>query len=307
MLDDIKVLPNTDADDDWDDFLNGISRLPGGGAYRDKDNLEDSFSPITPSVLDKPEEEASKHILSLDYQPERENNPTLKPKERQAKEWLFLAKATKPLSPRSAAAFAEPVPSVRPPSNLRRPGGFALAPDRLELKQVAASKLLSLHRTPLTPAAEAFTAEVIRKICRAEAYKGLRQRRRSESAQRQFHQATGALVANLLGAWSCTPPAATSRTLNVHSFTGEDVGRRSFLAALGGMKAAGLIQQRQGGRSKDGQAGIVSRFWPDNRFLNCGFRRRRPPIPISSRPPFQSDGGQARSSSQVGFAHVMVR
>src|SRR3954463_7692778 len=39
----------------------------------------------------------------------------------------------------------------------------------------------------------------------------------------------------------------------------------------------------------------------------CGFRRRRPPIPISSRPPFQSDGGQARSSSQVDFAHVMVR
>ena len=41
--------------------------------------------------------------------------------------------------------------------------------------------------------------------------------------------------------------------------------------------------------------------------LPCGFRRRRPPIPISSRPPFQSDGGQARSSSQVDFAHVMVR
>ena len=39
----------------------------------------------------------------------------------------------------------------------------------------------------------------------------------------------------------------------------------------------------------------------------CRFRRRRPPIPISSRPPFQSDGGQARSSSQVDFAHVMVR
>ena len=41
--------------------------------------------------------------------------------------------------------------------------------------------------------------------------------------------------------------------------------------------------------------------------FGCGFRRRRPPIPISSRPPFQSDGGQARSSSQVDFAHVMVR
>lgn len=147
-------------------------------------------------------------------------------------------------------------------------GGFRFAPEKLSLQQVSESRLLSLLRTASNPAAEAFIAEVERRVLAAETWSGERKRKRRATARIQFRQAVTAIVANLLLAWSQTPPLPTSRTLHAASFTGEDIGLPAFRDAVRWLKAAYLMHHRKGGRSKDGTKGSTGRFWPYDQLLN---------------------------------------
>jgi hypothetical protein len=147
-------------------------------------------------------------------------------------------------------------------------GGFRFAPEKLSLRQVGSSQRLSLLRTASSLAAEAFVAEVERRILATEASSGERQRNRRAMARTQRCQAITAIVANLLLAWSQTPSLATSRTLDANSFTGEDIGYPAFYDAVRWLKAANLMHHRKGGRSKDGTKGSTARFWPSDQLLN---------------------------------------
>ncbi len=105
------------------------------------------------------------------------------------------------------------------------------------------------------------------KLLAMEAYKGLRSRQRRADVTVQFRDAVGAIVGNLLVAWAQDRPVPTSRSLDRNTFTGEPIGARVFADTIELMAAYNLLRQRRGGRSKDGKAGIASRFFPTHVLL----------------------------------------
>ena len=97
----------------------------------------------------------------------------------------------------------------------------------------------------------------------------MRQRKRRESAQRQFRDAVGAIAGNLLRAWAEDPPVAVYRSREVNTFAAEGVSWCAFLGALDAMERLRLVLHRRGGRSKDKPSGWAARYWPDLHLLRA--------------------------------------
>ncbi|HYI82132.1 MAG TPA: hypothetical protein VEX11_02850 [Acetobacteraceae bacterium] len=149
-------------------------------------------------------------------------------------------------------------------------GGFAPPPiDKLPPFPNVNALFLDLRIAPATPAAEALVEDLVGRLLEAEERRGARQRKRRESAQRQFRDAVSAIAGNLLRAWGEHPPVAVHRSRDVNTFGAEGISWCAFLGAMDAMKCLRLVLHRRGGRSKDKPSGWAARYWPDLHLLRA--------------------------------------
>ncbi|MDO9713452.1 hypothetical protein [Paracraurococcus lichenis] len=273
-------------EEDLDEFLNGTSRLPSGGPYKHvstpkkltKANIENDprFDVLSGSVTGHVTEEE----LWLFTQLWKEH------KARQAAAQALISAGSKsdeaaPLTPSSETAAPElsspplsaPARTIIPPrSNTGALGGFDLPHQELTRQQQKGSIHLSLFRIPRIPEAETLIDDLSGQIERYEDRNQARARKRRAAVATQFRWAVSAFTGSVLTAWACVPARPVSLSLHRPAFQTVDIGHTTFVAVLDAMLALGYLQQRRGGRSRDGKVGNASRFWPTPMLLTLAVK-----------------------------------
>lgn len=154
--------------------------------------------------------------------------------------------------------------------------GWAVPPSSWMDIELRSARLMTLARQPLAAEAIRFSAEITERILHWEMETAARGNRRSEAEAARFRAAVGAILGDILSAWSRDCPEPSSHRLKAQTFTGEAISYRNFTAATKAMVALQLLHFKEGTQTEELFPGVfrgwASRWWPSAALLGIAGR-----------------------------------